>query len=665
MANSFQHQDGATVPLVWQHGHSDVENVLGHAILTNKPEGVWADCYFNATTKAAHARTLVEHKDITALSIWANQLVERGGHVLHGVIRELSLVLSGANPEALIKNVVIQHSGDPDYETELEDEAIIYTGLTIVHSDTATSTETKEKDMGTEDEGDGPTVKEVYDDMTEEQQAVVHFLVGQALEEAGDDEDGELEQDALTFENEEDVAPIVHSMTDAQRAALDYLVSEALATTGSDDSKGNKDMKHNVFESGTEDTKKTLSHDAMKEVIAAAAKGGSLKHAVEDYALAHGITDIDVLFPEAQALDGTPQWNKRRTEWVDNFLSSTTKSPFSRIKTISADITPEEARAKGYVKGNLKREEFFQVTGRSTTPTTIYKKQKLDRDDVIDITDFDVVTWVKGEMRIMLDEELARAAMIGDGRDISHQDKINEQNIRPIASDHELFTTTVNVNIDDGSSSVQEIVDALILNRRFYKGTGLPTFFTTETYIAKFLLLKDTTGRRLYNSLAEVALDLRVAAIVPVEVMEEEADLVGIMVNPIDYVIGTDRGGEVNMFDDFDIDYNNLKFLIETRCSGALNKLKSAIVVRKVASTVTLLTPTVPTFNTETGVVTIPTQTGTEYQDASDDSTLTAGAQAALDLGDVLVVNAVPASASYAFNTSEDDTWTFTGVTAL
>lgn len=433
-------------------------------------------------------------------------------------------------------------------------------------------------------------------------------------------------------------------------------------------------MSRNVFENqGT--PKATLSHDDMKGIFEDAMKSGgsSLRDAVEAYALAHGIEEIDTLFPEARTLDAVPEFLKRRTEWVSTLLAATRKSPFTRIKTISADLTFDEARAKGYVKGNFKREEFFAVTKRITTPTTIYKKQQLDRDDILDITDFDVVTWLKGEMRLMLDEELARAILIGDGRDVSHQDKINEGNIRPIATDHELYTTVVNVNLDDANSSIQEVVDAIVMHRRFYRGTGLPTMYTTETYISKFLLLKDSLGRRIYKTLDEVAAELRVAGIVPVEVMEDEPDIVAVLVNPVDYVLGADKGGSVSMFDDFDIDYNQHKYLIETRVSGALVKLKSALVVKKVAGTAVLAVPTPPTFNAVGGTFSITNTTGVVYTLTSGAGVETgggspvstpaavnaAGGNYTVPLGVTVKITATPDSGYY-LASSEGNEWTFT-----
>lgn len=649
MPDAFKHQDKMQVPLVWQHGHTDPENVLGHAILEAREDGVYAYGFFNNTSKAGAARELLEHRDITKLSIWANDLVERSGRVLHGAIREVSLVLNGANPGAVIENVTIRHSDDS--ETELEDEAIITTGLEVeLNAD-----EENDKDS---DEGSSDSTDTDDEDDTEDTSS-------DGIEHA--------DMDKKVGDGEETIGDIYESMSEKQKDVLHYMLGEALSAAEADTNtdtednlqqdnmkKGHTEMgKSNVFESNTDGKDQfVLSHADMEGIVADATTRGSLRLAVESYALAHGITDIDILFPEATAINNTPEWYGRRTEWVEKVLGPARKSPFARIKTLWADITEDEARAKGYIKGNLKKEEFFSVAKRVTTPTTIYKKQKLDRDDMIDITDFDVVGWLKGEMRLMLDEELARAILIGDGRDISSDDKINEQNIRPIAKDHELYTTVVNVNINDGGSDVQEIIDAVVLNRKHFRGSGLPVMFTTETYIAKFLLLKDTLGRRIYKNLAEVADELRVQEIVPVEVMEEEEDLVAVLVNMTDYVIGANAGGEVSMFDDFDIDYNAQKYLIETRCSGALTKLKAAMVVKKVAGTDVLVVPAAPAFDgTE---VTITNQTGVVYKNALTDATMNAaGSPYAVASGETLTVVATPATGYY-FATSEDDTWSFT-----
>jgi hypothetical protein len=629
-SGAFKHQDQQRVPLVWQHGHSDPENVLGHAILEHREDGVYAYCFFNPSAKAEHAKTLVEHGDISMLSIWANQLIERGGQVLHGAIREVSLVLSGANPGALIENITLRHSDDDD--EVLEGEAIIYSGEELEHSDLAHAEEDDESDEEDEEEEDEEededeeTVQDIYDSLSDKQKDVVHYMIGEVLSAS---------EKTLKQDNTED--------------------------TPNTDPEGTKEMKHNVFESqGTADNAPVISHDDMKQIVNTAARTGSLKHAVEEYALAHGITDIEVLFPDAQNVSNVPEWIKRRTEWVESLLGSVRKSPFSRIKTISADITFDEARAKGYVKGDMKKEEFFGVQARSTTPTTIYKKQALDRDDVVDITDFDVVAWLKAEMRLMLDEELGRAILIGDGRDVASDEKINEGNIRPIAKDHELYTTTVNVNVEDNNSSMTEVVDAVIMNRYKLKGTGMPNFYTTEYWIARFMLLRDADGHRIYKTLGDLAAELRVANIVAVEAMMDEPGIIGIIVNPVDYVLGADKGGQVAMFDDFDIDYNKQKYLIETRVSGALVKVKSAMVVRSMPSNAVLVKPEAPSFVASTGVITIPTVTGVTYKRADTDATVSAGAMTALAPGESLTIYAVPASASYYFATSDDDTWTFT-----
>jgi hypothetical protein len=666
MADAFKHQDQSQVPLVWQHGHTDPENVLGHAILENRSDGVYAYGFFNKSPKAIHTHGLIEHKDITMMSIWANDLIERSGRVLHGAIREVSLVLSGANPGALIENVTIRHSADDD-EITLDDEAIIYTGLELEHS------------SGQDDSGgkmpkpdDEVTIEDIIKTMTDKQQEVLHSMVNEALESSKKKtEDDVAHQDNVP--DEETVQDVYDSMSEKQKQVLHFMVGEALASAGSSDmqqdnleddtndelKKGNE-MKHNVFEGDKDEKTPVLSHSDVKGIIADATRSGSLKDAVENYALAHSITNIDMLFPDAVALDKTPEFLQRRIEWVSTFLGGVRKSPFSRIKTLQADITLDDARAKGYVKGTLKKEEFFGVSKRVTTPTTIYKKQSLDRDDVVDITDFDVVAWLKAEMRLMLDEEIARAALVGDGRDVADGDKINEGNIRPIAKDHELYTTTLYVNLADTNSSVQEVIDSIVTNRKFYKGTGQPTMYTTESLISKFLLLRDTTGRRIYKSLDEVASELRVSSIVPVEVLEDYTDTVAIIVNPIDYVMGATAGGQVSMFDDFDIDYNKQKYLIETRLCGALVRLKSALVIKTVPGAAVLAVPAAPTFVEATGVVTIPTVTGVTYKNADTQATLTAGAQTALGVGATLNVVAVPTSASYYFATSDDDSWSFT-----
>lgn len=639
---AFQHMDGVTVPLVWQHGHSEPTNVLGHAVLEARPDGVYAQGYFNDTPNGQHAKTLVQHRDINKLSIYANQLVEKTKQVLHGVIREVSLVLAGANPGAKIDYVRIQHSLDPDDFTVLEEEAIIHTGLTIdlrerveekVVEENQTETKTDSEDEVVEhSDAEKMSFEDIYEAMSDEQKSVLHYMVGKAL----------------------DVPAAEH--TDDNEGAIAH-------------QEGTSDMTRNVFENGaggTQNETQSLSHDDMKGIVASAVKMGSLKEAVQAYALAHGIENIEALFPDAKNITGTPELNKRRTEWVASVLNGTRSTPFSRVKTLVADLTQDEARAKGYIKGEYKKEEWIGVTKRTTTPTTVYKKQKLDRDDILDITDFDVVAWLKAEIRLMLEEEVARAIMIGDGRDVSDDDKIKDPigasdgaGVRSIANDHEVYVTTLNVNLDDANSTYEEVVDRVMDGMEYYKGTGTPTFYTTIKHLNGFKKAKDLNGQRYYKNNEEVAEALGVDRIVTVEPMNDVADLVGIIVNLSDYNIGADKGGEVTLFDDFDIDYNQFKYLMETRLSGALTKVKSALVIRKVASGAALVVPLKPSFVSSTGVVTIPTVTGVVYKNAAG-TTLTAGAQSALAAGDSLVVNAVPASGSYYFSdTAADGPWTF------
>lgn len=630
MRDAFKHQDKVQVPLVWQHGHTDPTNVLGHTILENRDDGVYAYAFFNETAKAQHAREMVAHKDITSLSIYANELIKRSSHVLHGTIREVSLVLAGANPGAKIETITIRHSDEDGlYEDyDLEDEAIIHSGLDIELGEELSHEDPDDSDN--DDSDDEETIADIYNSMTDKQQNVLQYLVGEALAVEADEDEDDDDTDSASHSNlnEEDNIMGTH---------------------------------YNVFEgTGQQNMGSTLSHDDIKDIFASAARSGSLSHAVEEYAISHGIENIGQLFPEATQLTTTPEFYARRMEWVNDVLGGARKTPFSRVRTAFADITMEEARAKGYITGNMKKEEFFSVAKRETTPTTIYKKQKLERDDLVDITDFDVVAWLRAEMRVMLDEELARAVLVGDGRDPSSTDKINEGNIRPIAKDHELYTTPIFVNLDDVNSSITEVIDAVVENRSLYRGSGLPTFYTTEAVIAKFLLLKDNLGRRIYKNLEEVASELRVRSIVPVEVLAEYDDIVGIMVNMADYNIGADKGGEVSMFDDFDIDYNQYKYLLETRCSGALTKLKSAIVVKKTAANSALVVPTAPTYNASTGALTIVNTAGVVYKNAAGDTINAAGSPYTVAAGAKYVVTATPA-VGYHFAAGTQKQWTFTG----
>jgi len=533
MKDAFKHNDGQTVPLVWNHQHNDPLNVLGHALLKNREEGVYAYCKFNETESGKNAKLLVEHGDVSALSIYANQLKQQGSNVIHGAIREVSLVLAGANPGAFIDSVM-------SHGEESDDEAIIYTGedISLFHAD-----EKKDKPVDEKSE-DEETVADVFNTLTEKQKTVVYAMIGQALEEKEESENN---------------------------------------NDNNDSKGGNKTMKHNVFDK--EDAKKdVLSHSDLEAIFADAKRYGSLKDSV----LAHGIEQIDYLFPDAKNVTNTPQFIQRDMGWVQKVMNSVHHTPFSRIKSILADITEDDARAKGYIKGNLKKDEVFTLLKRTTTPTTIYKKQKLDRDDVVDITDFDVVAWLKSEMRMMLDEEIARAILVGDGRLSSSDDKINEQNIRPIWKDDDLYTIKAPVTVAANATADEKakaFIRAAIKSRKNYKGSGEPTLYTTEDVLTDCLLMEDTTGRVIYDSVSKLATALRVKEIVTVPVMENLSrddngttySLMGIIVNLTDYNIGADKGGAVNMFDDFDIDYNAQKYLIETRCSGALIKPYSAI----------------------------------------------------------------------------------------
>ena len=668
---AFKHMDKMRVPLVWQHVHNSADNVLGHAILEARPDGMYAYGFFNSTTQGKNAKLLVQHDDIKNLSIFANNLVEKaingGKKVIHGVIREVSLVLSGANPGALIDYVQIAHGDGDDDVTLSADEAIIYTGLPLEHSnldeeveEAAEEDDDEADDEESEDEGSkvahaastaDMTVQDVYDSMTDVQKNVLHYMIGAALDESASS----------------DSNSAGHSDSTSEEGDLTH-------------QEGKNDMTstRNVFEKDggvKQQDRVVLSHDDVRGIVQDAMKMGSLRDAVDSYALKHGIDDIEVLFPDAQTLDAMPQFNKRRTEWVTGVLNGTRHSPFSRVKTIVADLTQQEARAKGYIKGNYKIEEWFGVTKRTTDPTTIYKKQKLDRDDVVDITGFDVIAWIKREMRMMLEEELARAILIGDGRDVADDDKIKDpagapagDGIRSILNDHELFVTTVNVNVADlkdrdgntiTASSYDEVVDAVMDAMEYYKGTGTPTFYTTIRQLNKFLKAKDGMGRRLYNNKGEVAAALGVADVVTVEVMNDVDGLIGIIVNLADYNIGADKGGEVNTFDDFDIDYNQQKYLIETRLSGALTKFKSALVIRSTgASDQQLADPTEPTYNAATGVVTIPTMTNVTYKNADTGATLSAGAQSALAVGARLNVQAT-ANSGYFFANDANTLFTF------
>ena len=633
--NAFKGDDGKQVPLCWQHGHSDVTNVLGHAVLEHRADGVYAHCSFNDTEHATHARSAVKNGDITSMSIYATDVVKRSQNVMHGVIREVSLVLGGANPEAKIDNVVFAHDG---FEESIDDELIIFSGDKFDNLPGVTPTVIAHADTDADAER---TLQDVYDEMTDEQKNLVHYVMQKASDDAEDLVDDE--------DDENDTVEQSASAAEATAETNDTTIHHA------DSAEEGNSMTHNVFESAdTQPKGSVLSHSDIKTIFKDGLAMGSLKEAVEKYTLQHGIENIDLMFPDAKAVTNTPDFIKRQTEWVTTVMSGTRHTPFSRIKTLAADITMEEARAKGFVKGNVKKEEFFKLLKRVTTPQTVYKKQKLDRDDVVDITDFDIVVWLKAEMRLMLEEEIARAILVGDGRSNADEDKIKEEHIRPIAADDELYVTTVYAKIDGLNAS--GVVDATVLHRKHYKGTGNPTFFTSEDVLSAMLLTKDTQGRRLYADVSALAAAMRVRDIVAVEIFDEHPDLIGIMVNLADYVVGSDKGGNVSLFDDFDIDYNTYKYLIETRLSGALVKPKSAVVIRKVATASTEVSPQEPTYVASTGVVTIPVQTGVKYESPKG-TTVTGTVTVAA--GSSQEFFAVP-NTGYYFATNADDQWTFT-----
>lgn len=557
---AFLQNNGKKVPLVYNHQHNDISNVLGHAFLECRDDGVYAYGYFNDTDRGVEAKNQVIHGDLDSLSIWANRLQESGNpprkHVAHGDIKELSLVLAGANPGAFIEEIVA-HSDEEGYE------AFIYSGdsLELNHSEGDTKKEDEPMaDNNQTQEPETKTAKEVFDGMTEEQQQVAMAIAGQAVEEA-------LKEHGIDPEADDE------------------------------EEEGGDEMGHSCFDNTNNEGEEAtvLSHDDLKAIVKDAEKTGRMSDAF----LSHGIENIEYLFPDAQTINGTPEFIKRNDEWVDDVMNNVHHTPFSRIKSVFADITEDDARAKGYIKGKLKKEEVFSLLKRTTTPQTIYKKQKIDRDDYIDIVDLDVIAWIKTEMRMMLDEEIARAILVGDGRLSSSDDKISEDHIRPIWTDADLYTIKASVDITKDSTAA-EIAKAFITTairaRVQYKGSGTPSLYAPDTIITECLLLEDKNGRMIYDTIAKLATVLRVSKIVPVPVMENLTrtkdtytyKLLGIIVNLKDYNVGADKGGAVNMFDDFDIDYNAMKYLIETRCSGAMIKPYAAIAIETKIATADL-----------------------------------------------------------------------------
>ena len=817
---AFQEYDGLKVPLVWEHNKKgSVENILGHAFLKARPDGIYAYGYFNETPMGAYAKTAVEHGDIESLSIKAGALVERGNEVLHGKLVEVSLVTLGANPGALIDNVMLSHSSD----TEKSDEAIIYTGLMLEHESPEESSDEKEvllvkfyldvnkegkvvglklvegqvEHLNTEDflehygvkgmkwgirrdlEGDGKKTKtkkiakldkkyekesvsfnkgyvrvhnglakrmnpqleglnrrhagvNVYDRTPEGRKkadAYLNELRGmyeQAAkdvmrEDFGTNASGTRElkiqiidypDSPLGFTWAGDIVDVEHSdsegentmadskisdvwntMNDEQKEAVAYLVSEALQH--SDDSDEDEDeaeedesdededeteedeteedeestdsseqlnhsedgtpMTRNIFENQGKAVKTgaTLTHDQLQAIATDAHEMGSYKKAFLAHADEYGITDIDLLFPDAKTLQDSPEWIKRRTEWVSKVLGGTHHSPFAKVKTLSADITHEEARAKGYIKGNLKKDEFFGLKKRTTGPKTIYKKQKLDRDDIIDITDLDVVAWLKAEMRLMLEEEIARAILFGDGRAVDDEDKIQDpagaqfgEGIRSIAHDHDFYAHKVTV---PANASGESRIEAVLRQMEFYRGSGSPSYYTTRAELTDLLLLKDRLGRRLYSSASELASAMGVSEVVPVDVPAPDG-IVGIVVNLRDYTVGANKGGETSFFDNFDIDYNQFKYLYETRLSGGLTRYKAALVIRRDEGT--QVTPLAPSFDAATNTITIPSTAGVIYMVNEEEKS------GSVVITEDVVVEAVP-DEGYYFTGNSTVIWEF------
>lgn len=611
--DAFKECDGVTVPLVWNHIHDDPGNVLGHALLENRPEGVYTYCSFNDTDAGQQAKALVQHGDVNSLSINANKLKHKGHDVVHGVIREVSLVLAGANPGAVIDFPILSHNDEYD-----ESEAEISIGymnvdLTLAHADKEDEEEMEEKDSEEEpsEEKEESKKKESKEDESDDKAEEKEKPKEEESEKKEEEEEikhQDSNKEEKMADNEKTVQDVFDELTEEQKNVVYFMIGQALEDAGveaGDEGEEGEDMKHNVFDADTTPND-VLSHSDMENIFKRAKSSGSLKEAVEEYLdggqLMHaiptegmelpepplqeyGFQNPNMLFPEYKAFSNTPEWIKRDTDWVQVVMAGVHKTPFTRIKSVFANITEDEARAKGYMKGKMKKEEVFSLLKRKTDPQTIYKKQKLDRDDVIDITDFDVVSWIRGEMEIMLDEEIARAILIGDGRIPSDDDHISEEHIRPVVTDKPLFNIKSDVAGADGEELAKNFIKQAVRARKSYKGSGNPILFTTEDMLTEMLLLEDEIGHRLYKSEAELATAMRVSRIVTVPVFEnvtvDEKEFLGVALNLNDYALGADKGGEKTLFDDFDIDYNQMKYLIETRRSGALVKPFSAMTFTK------------------------------------------------------------------------------------
>jgi hypothetical protein len=706
-SKAFEHQDGDWVPLVWQHGHDKPDNLLGKARLEHRDDGTYCYAYFNGTRNGQDAKLAVQHGDIVSLSIYANKLVEKSKEVLHGMIREVSLVLSGANPGAKIDFVAIQHS-DGELET-LEDEAVIFTGLTLVHSEeapvpdptedsTGAAEETKEAEAEAETEAEAEaeaeteTVEDVYEDMSVDQKMVTHYMISHALKSAGHDIDPLVHAD--TAGSGETVQAVFDAMSDKQKQVVYYMIGAALdskqseAAQHSDDATGadvitaetatptEDTLTHqegstmtNVFDQSDDAAgpkRRVLSHSELTNILVAAKESGSFKKAVLAHAdslqhadpvagVDYGITNLDMLFPDAKALMNSPEFISRRMEWVSVVLNGTKHSPFAKVKSFFADITADEARAKGYVKGTRKVEEVFSLLQRTTGPATIYKKQKLDRDDILDITDMDVVMFLKGEMRLMIEEEVARAILVGDNRSAMSPDKVKDPagstdgtGIRSILHDDDLYVIRRELA---ANVSPRDAVKGLVRSRSKYRGSGKPTLFISDAELTDIMLEEDKFGRALYETEQALADKLRVKEIVTVDLFDEYDNLFAIMVSLQDYTIGTNKGGELTSFEDFDIDFNQEKYLQETRLSGGLTKPFSAIVVTRGVGT--LATATQPSFDGTTNTITIPTSTGVVY--TINDEPVTGD----IVITSVTTVEAAPDNGYYLeSNTTRD--WTYT-----
>lgn len=665
---AFKHNDKKKVPLVWAHLHDSPDNVLGHAILENRKDGVYAYVSFNGTSKGKVAKELVQHGDVDAMSIYANQLLKQGKDVVHGNIREVSLVLSGANPGALIDSIMIQHGDLPP--EQVEDEALIFENIPLEHTDP----------FEVEDAEDETDPDEESDEDSEEEESEAEEKGDDAAVKHADTKGAKVavatkKPSSSAADDNETIEDVYNSLSAKQKDVVDFMIGTAVQDKDSSASHSDEDLEsiaHSNFQEGfkmarnvfdqnntkTEVESTVLAHDDLKAIIRDGIKMGSIKESFLMHAEAgdYGITNIDQLFPDAKLVGANPELLARQADWVPLVLNATKHTPFAKVKSITADLTGPEARAKGYIKGNQKVDEVISLLRRTTGPTTIYKKQRLDRDDILDITDIDVIAWLKWEIRFMLNEEIARAILIGDGRSNASNDKIKDpagavdgNGIRSILNDDPMYSIQVEL---PANVSNDDIVDEIVRSRTQYRGSGGPTLYTKDSVLTDLLLLKDKFGRRLYDTVEALAAALRVSSIVPVEVMEELPNVLGIVVNLVDYSVGTNQGGDVTFFQDFDIDVNQEKYLMETRLSGGLTKPKSALVITR--DTGTAAVATAPSFDGETNTITIPASTGVTYQ--IDGEPTTAGAHVITADAEVTAT----ANEGYYFPSNTNTTWSFT-----